>query len=128
MDEKEIKQLFGIKEYPQRTKLQNDSLHLYFLLLSEELNNAGYNLKTVLDNINLDIPVTPVSVKESIWRPIQEKMLGKKSTTELSTIDITTIWEALNLAFGTRMGIHVPFPSEEQTKNYLESLKQSNQK
>ena len=123
MNEKEVKKIFGIKKYPQRTKLQNKSLHLYFTLLAEACNDAGYSLKKVLDNIHLDIPVTAISVKESIWRPIQKEMLGKDSTTELDTTDITTIWEALNQALGSRMGIHVVFPSEEQTRAYIESLR-----
>lgn len=123
MNEQEIKKLFGIKEYPKRTKLQNKALHLYFSLLAEACSDAGYSLKKVLDNIHLDIPVTPVSAKESIWKPIQKEMLGKDSTTELDTTDITTIWEALNQALGSRLGIHVKFPSEEETQAYIDSLK-----
>ncbi len=123
--EKTFREAFNMPTEKQRTAQQNAALHLYFTLLAEELNGAGYNLKTVLENIRMDIPVTPVSVKENIWKPIMKQMLGKESTTEMNRTDITTIWEALNLAFGTRLGVQVDFPSQEQTTSYLESLKKS---
>lgn len=121
--EKDVKAIFLGKEYPQRTKLQNAALHLYFTHLAEACTDAGLSLQTVLQNIRLDIPVTPVSVKENIWKPVQKAMLGKVSTTELDTVEISQIWEALNYALSTRLGIHVLFPSEEQTKAYLASFK-----
>jgi len=120
--EEDVNKIFGIKD-KKRSLLQNASLHLYFTLLAEELTGAGYNLKETLENIRLDIPVTPISVKENIFKPVLKAMTGKDSTTQMTTGEITTIWEALNLALGTRMGIHVPFPSQEQTGAYQKSLK-----
>jgi len=122
MTEDEVNKIFGIKD-KKRSLLQNASLHLYFTLLADELTGAGYNLKETLENIRLDIPVTPISVKENIFKPVLKAMTGKDSTTQMTTHEITEVWEALNLALGTRMGIHVPFPSQEQTEAYQKSLK-----
>ena len=122
MDEKEVKEIFGIK--PQRTKLQNAALHLFFTHISEDLNAAGHTMKDVIAAINLGIPVTPVSAKEVVWKPIMKAMTGKESTTQMDTTNITTVYEAINLAFGERLGVHTPFPTQEQTEAYLDSLKE----
>ena len=65
----------------QRTIKQNKSLHLWFRLLSDELNAAGLDMKKVLKP-TINIPWTDKNVKEFIWRPIQHSMLIKKSTTD----------------------------------------------
>jgi len=122
MNENEIKELFGIKNYPKRTNLQNDSLHLYFALLSEAFNDAGYTIKDVIQIINMGLLWTPISVKEALWRPLQVNMLGKQSTTQLNTVDITTICEPLRIVLNDRLKIDIPFPSTEQTVAYKKSL------
>ena len=53
-------------------------------------------------------------IKDYLWRPVQEIYLSKKSTTELNTEDINTIWEILNRHLGEKFGIHVEFPSIEE--------------
>ena len=53
-------------------------------------------------------------VKEILWRKVQKKYTGKKSTTELdSTGEITQIHDILNKFLSENFHIHVPFPSIE---------------
>lgn len=100
-----------------RTIKQNAALHLWFQLLAEALNEAGYDMKEI---VRVAIPWSPYSVKESLWRPTQESLLGKKSTTSLSTKDIDKIYDVINRAVGERTnGIHVPFPSVDQVMMQL---------
>lgn len=108
----------------QRTLKQNKSLHLFFRLLADELNNAGLDMrKTLKPSIN--IPWTDKNIKEFIWKPIMESMLVKKSTTEMNTSEMTKVWEVINQNIGEKFGVEVPLiPSEEQTENYLQSFKQ----
>jgi len=106
----------------QRTIKQNRSLHLFFRLLADELNNAGLDMKKVLKP-NIDIPWTDKNIKEYIWKPVQEAMLLKKSTAEMNTGDMTRIWKVLNKHIGEKFGVEVPpIPSQEQTENYLKSI------
>lgn len=99
----------------KRTAKQNKSLHLYFRLLAEELNEAGLDMKKVLKP-TIDISWNERSVKEYLWRPIQNAQVVKKSTTELSTEEINKIWEVINRHLSEKFGIYVPFPSEEELR------------
>ena len=98
----------------KRTDQQNKALHVWYSLIAEELNNAGYDIrKTIRDGV--EIPWSSVSVKEYLWRPVQEAYLKKHSTTELKTTDIDKIFDIINRHIGERTGVHVPFPNVEQT-------------
>ena len=97
----------------QRTSQQNRSLHLYFTLLADELNVAGYDMRKTLQE-SIDIPWTPTNVKSFLWKPVQEAMLEKESTTELTTKDIDMIYDVINKTIGERTGVHVPFPSKDE--------------
>ena len=96
----------------QRTPLQNKSIHKYFELLAERLNEAGLDMKAVLKP-EVDIPWTEENVKNHLWRPVQMAMLSKQSTTELTTAEISDVYQVINRHLGEKLGIHVPFPSNE---------------
>ena len=100
------------KTQKQRTIQQNKALHLYFTLLAEALNDAGLDMRKVLKP-EVDIPWTSITVKEFLWRPIQSLQLGKRSTTELTTKDIDTIFDTVNRHIA-KHGVHIPFPSIEE--------------
>lgn len=99
------------KIHLQRTLRQNNALHKYFEMVAETLNEAGLEMKKVLEN-SVDIPWSKETIKELIWRPIQEAQLKKKSTTKLSVKDVDIIFETVNRFLST-LGIHIPFPSFE---------------
>lgn len=96
----------------QRTSLQNAALHKYFTLLAEELNLAGYDMKRTLKP-SVEIPWTPDSVKEFLWKPVQHAYLDKESTTELTTKEIDKVYDVLNRHLGETTGVTVVFPSKE---------------
>lgn len=96
----------------QRTLQQNKSLHKYFELLAETLNEAGYDMKKTLKQ-DAEIPWSPQLVKDFLWRPIQEAALQKESTTELTTKDVDIVWDILNRHLGDKLGVYVPLPSIE---------------
>lgn len=96
----------------QRTISQNKALHKYFTLLSEELNQAGYDMRRTLKQ-SVSIPWTPENVKDYLWRPIQEAYLNKESTTELTTKDIDVVYDIVNKHLGETTGVTVVFPSKE---------------
>lgn len=97
----------------KRTDQQNRALHKYFTLLAESLNDAGYDMKRTLRH-DIDIPWTPQTIKEWLWRPVQFEQLGKKSTTKLDSKDIDKIYETLTRYLGDKLDQPVPFPSNEE--------------
>jgi hypothetical protein len=95
-----------------RTLRQNNSLHLYFEQLAEALRDAGYDMRSIIRE-GIPIPCTAYHIKESLWRPTQKQMLGKDSTTKLTTEEIDKVYDVINRAIGERFGIYVPFPCIE---------------
>lgn len=99
------------KSPSRRTLKQNAALHLYFSNLAEELNDAGFDMKKT---IRVDIPWSAMTVKEYLWRPLQEAYLLKRSTTDLDKQkEIDAVYEILNRVIAERCGIHIEFPSIE---------------
>lgn len=101
------------KKYPQRTTQQNRALHVLFRLLAETLNENGLDMRRTLKP-QIEISWDGRSVKEYLWRPIQSAQLGKKSTTELTTVEIDKVFDTINKHLGEKFGLHVPFPSIDE--------------
>lgn len=123
--EDEVKKIFKIKK---RTSLQNASLHLGCTKLAKALNAAGFDQKKVLEALPkvIETDNTMESVK-GLYRLIMKAKLGYKSTTQLSTTEITDVWEHFNRILGEMLSpeIMVAWPCEEETKAYIDSLKKS---
>ena len=120
LDDEAIKQLaelgdgatgkFILDDDNQRTLTQNKAMHKYFELLAEALNEAGYDMKRLLKE-EVDIPWTKESVKEHLWKPIQEIMIKAKSTTELNTAQPNNIYLVLSRHIGEKTGVYVDWPN-----------------
>lgn len=97
----------------QRTPTQNRALHLWFRRLAEALNEAGLDMKHTLKP-EVEIPWDEHTIKQFLWKPIQELAVGKKSTTELETKEVSRIYDIMNRHLGEKFGIYVAFPNEEE--------------
>lgn len=97
-----------------RTLAQNRAFHLYFNMVAVQLNNSGlYINKLIKENkYKADIDWSGNLVKENLWRPIQNAILDKKSTTQLEKSEVDRVYNALN-RYLSNMGISVPFPNAE---------------
>jgi hypothetical protein len=93
-----------------RTAKQNDCLHKYFRLLAESLNAAGLDMRKVMKP-EWEIPWTEEMVKAHLWKPVQDVMLDKESTTELSTTDVDAVYQVVSRHLAEKHGISVAFPS-----------------
>ena len=104
--------VFEVKGKKQdiRTLQQNKAMHKYFDLLADELNSKELTLPKVL---KIDTYWTHTSIKEQLWRPIQQTILNKKSTTQLKKDEISKVYDALNSALWHKFRVSVPFPSYE---------------
>lgn len=105
----------------QRTLKQNDALHLYLSMLANELNDSGNDMRKVLKP-TVDIPWSTDTCKRFLWKPIQEIMMDKKSTTELTTDEVDKIYKVLDRHVSEKCHIHVEFPSVENTDEFINSL------
>lgn len=100
-----------IKNFDIRTLKQNSAMHKYFTLLAEELNDRGLS---VANTLKVEVDWNAGRVKENLWRPIQEAVLNKRSTTELNKDEIDRVYDTLNRALAIKFGISIPFPSIEK--------------
>ena len=79
-------------------------------------------MQDVVKKIDMcEILPTTRTVKEIIFKPIQEAVLGKKSTTELTTGEVNQVYEVMSMFLAKNFEISLPFPSQELTDNYLQS-------
>lgn len=99
-----------IKNMDIRSIKQNSALHRYFSLVSTELNKRGYRL----DPQGLNIDWSMLRVKEVIWKKFQKVVLGKESTRLLDKVEITQIYDYMNLYLGENFNFNVEFPNKEQ--------------
>lgn len=97
-----------------RTSTQNRALHLYLTLVADALDREGFTMQDVVKAIRrAEIRPTPQAMKEVVWKPLQEVMYGKRSTTELERAEVDRVFEAMNKWLGEQFELHVPFPSLE---------------
>jgi len=107
------------KKSNSRSAKQNRSLHLYFTLISDQLNDMGLEFNYQgLKGMDLSVRHTPEIVKTFIWKPIQYAMFNIESTTKINTIQINEILDVLTVYFGDK-GILIEFPSLESLENKL---------
>ena len=98
----------------KRSSQQNKSLHVLFQNISFELNRVGMEFTFHgIKGMEIQTTYTPEIVKEFIWKPLQNALLDKQSTTKLTTADINAIFEVLARWFADK-GIVIDFPSNEQ--------------
>ena len=101
-----------MEDKPKRTLKQNKALHLWFTQLAQNLNDHGMDMRRTLKP-GVDIPWTPETVKEYIFRPIMRAQLNKSSTTELTTKEIDAVFDTISKYLGENIGVHQDFPSIE---------------
>jgi hypothetical protein len=97
----------------QRTGQQNKALHKFYEMLAQTLNEAGLEMKVLLKP-NINIWWTKDSVKDYLWRPIQEAMYGTNSTTFLRKHEqIDKVHQVLMRELGEKHGVeYIEFPSD----------------
>ena len=98
------------KKEKQRTITQNNSLHLYLRELAEALNISGLEMHIAFKDI--EVPWNEHILK-SFWKKIESVHVNKTSTTEMSTKEVTEIYEIINRHFA-QWGVHIPWPSVEE--------------
>lgn len=101
----------------QRTLKQNSSLHKYCTEVATELNNSGVGIDVFFKNVQADHTMESVKF---LWQGFAMAKYGKKGTSQLTTSELNAVFEEVNRHLAS-FGVHIPFPSQEQTTNYLNS-------
>lgn len=101
-----------VKAKRGRTLSQNAAIHKYLAELSQALNDAGLDQRKVLKH-DAEIPWHMESAKDNLWRPIQKAVTGVESTTELTTAQVSEVYQVLDRHLGSKTGVSIPFPSME---------------
>lgn len=97
----------------KRTLTQNNAIHKYCDELSKALNEAGLDMRKVLKP-GVSIPWSRDLVKKHLWKPIQDAMYEKRSTTQLNRVEVSEVYEVLNRHTAEKLGLSVPFPSRDE--------------
>ena len=105
-----------VKKSKYRTITQNAALHLMFEQLAAELNSYGLDQRKVL-NKSVEIPWSKDSVKDFLWRPIQDAKFKTTSTTDLKTDEIDEVFKILQRHLNQKLDIGIDFPSIETLIN-----------
>ncbi len=102
-----------IEKKNTRTTKQNAALHLFFTIMSSQLNEMGLEFHYYgLNNNTLTTRYTPDVVKNYFWRPIQITLFDIISTKKINTEQINEILDVIIKWFGEK-GILIQFPSIE---------------
>lgn len=91
-----------------------------FREVSTELNSVGVSLNILYTGLEVD--VTEDTVKE-LFKAIIKTKWGLQSTTELSTKQLQEAFEEFNRHLA-KFGVHIPFPSVENTDEAIQSYQQ----
>lgn len=106
----------------KRSSQENRALHVLFQNISYELNRLGMEFTyRGVKGMDIQTTYTPEIVKEFLWKPLQNALLKKSSTTQLTHNDIGLIFEILGKWFAEN-GIEISFPSIESLNIKKNSL------
>ena len=101
----------------KRSSLQNRSLHKFFIIISDELNELGMEFHYFgVTGKQLSTRYTTNIVKNHFWRPIQQTLFNIESTKDINTKQINEITDVIVKFFGDK-GVYVEFPNRESLKD-----------
>ena len=95
------------KRKRKRTASQNRALWLWLGMLSEQLNDAGFDMRRLLKQ-EVSIPWTKDSAADYLWRPIQNAMFGTDSTRQVETVDYPAVYDVICRHLASKHGITPP--------------------
>jgi hypothetical protein len=107
----EIKEVENI-----RSNSQNNSIWLFCTWISTIFNDNGEMFTTPL---GIEIPWTKDLIMEIYWRPLQKQLYKKKSTTKLTTDEVSPIAEAIIMHL-SKKGYEIEFPNWQSFMNRID--------
>jgi len=99
------------KEDRQRTIPQNNSMYLYERRLANDLNDSGQEIKRVIEKKSQDVPWRQESIHCLIWVPVQEAIIQEVSSTKLTTVNMTRVYNVVSRNMSQLFGVNTEWPS-----------------
>ncbi len=93
------------------TPTQRASLHRWFEMLAEVMNDAGFDQTVFFKEKakpGMQCPWTKTSIKETFYKPTLEAMTGKQSTESMNTVEPSEICTIIGATLSQRLGITPP--------------------
>lgn len=104
-----------VKKLATYTDKQRASLHLWCEWVAEALNDAGYDIQTVLAE-GFPLPWDKDSVKSNLYKPVLKAMKHKTSTEEQMRVEPGDVHKHLEQFLAEKFGISVPWPCIENMR------------
>lgn len=113
-----------VKVGKPRTNLQNASIRLYWSLMADAMNDAGFSYKQFIEIVEANgvaVPWDGEKFGDEVWRRVQAAMYpetimanGKPSTTKLKSDQVAKVYDVVNLKIiDMTNGLHVGFPDKD---------------
>ena len=95
-----------------RTDQQRKAIEVFCKLAAETLNENNLDKVAFFRTAKAGakVPWTQQAVKEDIWKVVQDAVLKKKSTTQLTTAEVSQVYDVINARIFSERGLFVPFP------------------
>jgi hypothetical protein len=107
-----------IKEFElKRTNLQNNAIWLFCTWIATLFNDSGEMYTTPL---GIEIAWDKDLIMDIYWRPLQKILYNKKSTTKLTTSEVSPISEAIIMHM-SKKGYDIEFPNWQSFMNKIEA-------
>jgi len=101
----------------RKSAAQRNALHLWMEQVADALNENSIDRLVVVEaltNRGLDMQWTGASFKESVYKPIFQKVSATESTEDGDSNDDTVVYNGLIRWFGIEFGIQLPpWPSDK---------------
>lgn len=95
-----------------RTLPQNNAMHKYFSMVSDDMNKAGVDMRAVIKpEVLIKWDKEGRNFKKKIWHPIMKALTGKDSTRDLDTAEVNEVYENISRHLSTEVNITTPFPT-----------------
>ncbi len=104
----------------KRTLKQNRSQYKFFEDFAKLCIEHGLDIRVIFKDVR--VTATPKTIK-MYWDGIMKEKYGYNSTTQLTTTEITEMYDEFNKILASH-GHHIAFPSQENTESYLNSFVQ----
>jgi hypothetical protein len=99
-----------------RTPSQNNAMHKWLDQVAHTLNEAGFDMKTVLKP-EVEIDWTKESAKEYLWKPLEKVMFNHDSTTEANRVQYGDVEETIRRHLSQKFGVTLPpWPVKEKSE------------
>jgi len=96
----------------KRTDQQRKAIEVYCREVANALNDAGFDLKAVIEAKPIPVSCTQENIKEIIFKAIMKALYNKTSTAELEKIEVNDVYMHMHKWLAEQFGINIEFPKE----------------